>query len=101
MEVGRNGDQHDVDAAVDQFLVTVETREAMGVVDDHLLGIHFFEPFAAVRQMVGEQIGHGDHPHVLAGVHGVGGRTAAASAATDQAELDHVAARGMYATGQR
>ncbi len=44
VEVRRGGDQHHVDAALDQLLVGVEADEAMIVVDGHLLGIHLLQP---------------------------------------------------------
>ena len=102
MEMRSGGNQHHVDVALDQFLVGVEAEEAMLVVDRHLLGVQLLQPPAGPLQAIGEDVGHGHQPHVLAGVHGVGGRPAAASAAADQADLDHVAAGGVdVRPGQR
>ena len=101
VEVRRAGDRHHVHVAVDHFVIGVEADEAMGVVDGHLVGIHFFQPRAAVFNAFGKHVGHGYQAHVFAGVHGVGGRAAAPAAAADQAHLDHVAAGGVDAAGQR
>ena len=101
MEVRRAGDDDRVDAAMDHFLIGVEADEAVGVVDGHLVGIHFLEPRPAVFDAFGEDVGHGHQPDVLAGVHGIGGGPAAPPAAADQADLDHVAAGGVGAPGER
>ena len=101
VEVRGAGDQHHVHAALDQLLVGVEADETMIVVDGHLLGIRLLKQPAAVLEMIGEDVGHCDQPDVFAGVHGVGGRSAAPSAAADQADLDRVAAGGVDAPRQR
>ena len=102
MEVRRAGDQHDVDVAVDHLLVGVEADEAMGVVDRPAApGYFFLSSSQAALELLGEDVGHGHQPDVLAGVHGIGGRAAATPAAADQPDLDHVAAGGMGAAGQR
>ena len=66
-----HGDQHHVHAAFNDFLVGVEADETMRVVDGHLLGIHLLQPLAAVLESIGEDVGHGHQPDVLAGVHGL------------------------------
>ena len=100
MEVRGNGNQHHVDAALDQVLVGVETDKGMIVVDRHLGGVRCLQSLAAALKMVGKKVGQGDQAHVLAGVHGVGRRPAASPAAADQANLDRVAASGVDAAGQ-
>ena len=87
MEMRRAGDHHHVDVALDHLLVGVETDEAMLVIDDHLLGIHLLQLLAAAGQVVGEDVGHGHQADVLAGVHGVGGRSATPPAAADKPTL--------------
>ncbi len=51
--------------------------------------------------VLGEQVGHGRQPGVRVGVQGVDGRAASPRAAAHQAHLEHVAARGMGAAGDR
>ncbi len=101
MEVRRAGDHHHVDAALDHLLVGVETDERVRVVHHELVGVHLLQLRPGSLDPLGEDVGHGHQAHVLAGVHGVGGRSAAPAAAADQPDLDHVAAGGMDAAGQR
>ena len=49
----------------------------------------------AAVDLVGEQIGQGGQLHIVFGIHRIDGRSAAAAAATDQADLEHVAAVGV------
>ena len=102
MEMRRQAHQHHVDAALDQLLVGVEADEAMVVVDRHLLGVDLLQAARGLPcRRSAKTSAMATRPDVLAGVHGVGGRPAAAAAAADQADLDHVAARGVCRAGQR
>ncbi len=91
VEVRRSGDQHHVDR-IDHLLVGVEADEDVIIIHRDLLGLAGLEPLAGPRGAVLEDVGHGDERHVWAGIHGVVGGPAAASAAADQADPDLVAA---------
>ena len=98
-EARRRGQHHQV-AAVDHLLVGVEADEAAVVGDVELVLAVLGVPdcIAAVPQAILEHIGQGVDLDIVGGsrrLADVVGRTGAAAAAADQANLDRVVALGM------
>lgn len=92
-EVRRRRDQHDVDAAGNDFFVGVKARETTVRRQLALLGPCLQKLVPAGREPFREQVGQGDELNIAAGVHRVDGRLGAPPTTTDQADLDPVAAR--------
>ena len=100
-EMGGRGQNHHVHAAIDDVLIRVEADEAVVVGHGHLLGKHLPQIVEARLQAIGKGVADGRQLHVRIGVHGLGCRSRAAPAASDQADLQDVAPRGMGAVRDR
>ena len=88
--LGRAGNQHDI-GALDHVPIPVQAGKTVSVIHLDLVRLLFFEQFAAATGTIGEDVGHGHKSHAGVRVHGVQRRPRAASAATDQANLDDIA----------
>ena len=103
-EVRRRGENHDVDAAVDQFLIGIEAAEMMIFGDGDLVAGFLLqllgELVQAVFDFVFERIGHRHQLDVLIGVQGIVRRPGAAAAAADEAQLQRIVARRVNRSGK-
>ena len=93
--------KHDVNTAIDELLVGVKAdKTVFGIDGDTILELPF-QATQRVLQAVAEGVGQGHQSRVGIGPKGIGRRAAAASAAADQADPQHVAAGGMRTAAQR
>ena len=98
-EVGRCGQDHDIDTGVDDLLEGIEA-------DEPSFGIHLHLPTMAIHQIavtrgqsIIEGISHGPESYAAVGSHGLSCSTGAATATADQSDLDGVAS--LYPTQSR
>ena len=97
-KMGRLGQQHDVDVAVDHLLVGVEAGEHMARLDLHLvLALRkSAELVEAGLGEIGERIANG-HEHIIrTGMQRILRGTGAAPTATDEANFDRFTHAGMH-----
>ena len=95
-EMGRLGEQHDVDIAVDQLLVSIEAGEHMAWLDLHLV-LAFRKSAELVEAGLGE-IGKGIancHQHIIRAGMQRFVRPRAAPTTTDEANFDRLTHAGM------
>src|SRR5271157_5082946 len=95
-ESRRRAEENDVRARRDGFLIGVKTHEAAAWRHVHLVVELVLEVLVCALDRLGERIRHGDEPDVAVRMvaQRIEGGARASSAATDQRDLDLVAARG-------
>jgi hypothetical protein len=100
-KAGRGGQQHNINAAVDDLLVRIEADEAIFRLHIDLAGDVgiFLQRFETAFEPVGERITHRGKFDVGITAQGLRSRPGAAPTAADQADLEDIAAGCM--DGQR
>src|ERR1051326_3606777 len=84
-ETGRRGENDNIDAAVDNFLVSVEADETFFGRDGDFLGMVGAKVFQAVLKAILESVAHCDQRDIFIGVESLAGRAGTAAAATNEA----------------
>ena len=100
-EAGRGGEQHDIDAGVDELLVGIKADETAVGRDVDLIwrGSGFLDTGEAALEAVWERVGHGDEDGALVGGECLGGGAGSAAAAADEANFETVTASGVDGGG--
>ena len=94
-EAGRRGEDDDVDAGVDDFLISVEADEGGYGGDFYFLAVAGFESGEGSVDVILEGIADGGKGDVFVGVEGLLGSAGAAPAAADEADLQQIGAGGV------
>ncbi len=100
-EVRRLGQQHHVHVGLDEFVAGVQPHEAVVRRNVHFVAHLLLDGLQTALQTIREGIGHRHKFAVLVGTQGIHGGAGAAPAATDQADLEQIVARGVGAAANR
>ena len=94
----RRAKQDDVDAALDQLLISVEAHEAVigGDVDLRPDLLVILQVGQALLEPILEGVGHGDQADIGIGGERLAGRAGAPVAAADQPDPQQIAAAGVH-----